>query len=168
MHSNTYTKICDIVNNYTQDEEDKARWDKFMQGYGPGYSSKENYRNGEHLEFGLRYDGLATQKSYTNPNYPKYRWYPHDVIFTIAPDVLIDFKLFNEGTGNVSISSLKNKKKQIELGQVTHFGFWRTWLVNKIKHYELLELTPAAEVMDNLFGPSDTYKLYKVKKNAFK
>ena len=165
MQSNTYTEIFDIVNNYTQNENDITRWDKFKQGYGPQYSNLKNYIEGEHLEFGLRYDGLATQKSYTNPNNPIYQWYPHDVIFPVAPDVLIDFKLYNEETGNVSISSIQNKKKQIKLGQVTHFGFWRTWVVNEIKHYELLKLSPAPEVMNNLFGASNHYQLHKVKLN---
>ena len=164
MHSNMFTKIFDTINNYTQDENDVDRWEKFRQGYGPGYSSLTNYMNGEHLEFGLKYDNLATQKSYTNFFYPKYRWYPHDVIFAFAPDVLIDLKLFNERYGNISISNLKNKKKQIELGQVTHIGSWRTWNIGNIKHYELLELTPVREVMNNTFDGGDNFKLYKVKK----
>jgi len=161
--SNTSTKIFDIVNNYTQDENDTIRWNKMAAGYGRGYSSFRNYMRGEHLEFGLKYDKLATQKSYTNPNYPKYQWYPHDAIFPIAPDFLIDFKLYNEDTGNISISSIENKEIQIELGQVTHVGVWKTWSKDYVKYYELLELTPYQEVLDNLFGGNDSYKLYKVK-----
>lgn len=164
MLSNTSTKIFDIVNSYTQDENDNIRWNKMAAGYRPGYSSFRNYMRGEHLEFGLKYDKLAIQKSYTNLNCPKYQWYPHDAIFNIAPNYLIDFKLLNEGTGNISISSIENKKIQIELGQVTHVGVWRTWSKDYVKHYELLELTPYQEVLDNLFGGNDVYKLYKVKK----
>jgi len=163
VHSNMSTKIFDIVNNYSQDENDIARWNKMAEGYGPGYSNFANYIRGEHLEFGLKYDKLATQKSYTNPNYPQYQWYPHDVIFPVAPNTLIDFKLLNEETGNISISSIKNKKIQIKLGQVTHIGVWRTWRKNHVMYYELIELTPCKEVLSNLFGGDDNYGLYSVK-----
>ena len=77
---------------------------------------------------------------------------------------MIDLKLYNEKTENISIGSLENKKKQIELGQVTHIGVWRTWTIDNIKHYELLELTPVQKVLDNMFRKTDKYGLYAVKK----
>lgn len=162
MQSNTYSKIFDIVNNYTQVfDDERAR--VMLSKYGKGYSNKKNYIQGENLEFGLVYDGLATQKSYTNYFHPQYQWYPHDTIFNDFPDVLIDWKRINDKTGNVSISSLKNKEKQFELGQVTHYGFWSCEFdkENFSYRYNCYNIKPFRTVMDNLFNRNETYALYR-------
>jgi len=157
-----YSKIFDIVNNYTQ-VFDNERARAMLSKYRKGYSNKKNYIQGENLEFGLVYDGLATQKSYRNHFYPQYQWYPHDTIFDDFPDVLIDWKRINDKTGNVSISSFRNKEKQFELGQVTHYGFWTCEFdkENFSYKYECHNIIPFRAVMDNLFNRNETYALYR-------
>ena len=61
-----FTKIYNEIDNYRQDFSDKKRLMAFKSNYNRSYSSMQNYMQGESLEFGLRYDNLATQKSYPN------------------------------------------------------------------------------------------------------
>ena len=159
---NMYTKIYNEIDNYRQDFSDKKRLMAFKSNYNRSYSSMQNYMQGESLEFGLRYDNLATQKSYPNENYKKYQWFPHDIIFPFAKDMLIDLKRFNEKYNSISVT-LKNKEKQYELGQVTHIGIWTDYKENNLIRYKLLDLLPFEKVWGNLtYCGSDDWKVYKI------
>ena len=163
MLSNTYTKISDIIENYKQDFNDIKRFKAFKSKWNPKqYSNYQNYYNGEHLEFGFRYDNLATQKSYNHIDWPQFKWFPHDVIFECAPNMLIDLKRYNRKHRGITITK-KNKLKQYELGQVTHIGIWDCDENDKVYEYKLLKLLPWKVVWDNLkYVGSDVYEAYNI------
>ena len=159
-----FTKIFDIVDNYKQDLNEPKRFFDFKSNFNPSYSKWDNYFNGEHLEFGLRYDKKATQISYPHAFYPKYPWYPHDAIFDVAPNILIDFKKFNKKYNGITVS-IKNKLKQYELGQVTHYGIWDCKEINeRVYVYKLMKLLSFKEVWDNLEsrGQDDKFMAYTI------
>ena len=165
MQSNTLIKIIDIINNYEQ-HWTKERAKEFRAGHAKSYSSLKNYSKGENLEWGLRKDGIAYQKAYPNPKEPKFKIYPHDIIIPPFDDILIDLKLKDKNTGNISISKPEEKKIQYAAGQVTHYCSY-TYSIDEINDkftYKVDEIVPCDEVFNNLFGGGDGYKLYRPKK----
>jgi hypothetical protein len=153
VHSNLFTKICNIVNNTTLAVTPKFKND-FLKEYNPKtYSSKENYSKSV-LEFILKKNGIATQKNYQ-----------HDTIFNFASEILIDWKAISEVYGTAVITTTTQTGLSTKKYDSTHYGFVNYYgdpfKVGDVLKFELVELIDKDFVWNNPCRVFEKYFTYK-------